>query len=170
MERQGLDTEKESGADNPWDMSGMDAAGAREYIFHHITALKLAEKKIQELDGELARWQNRAELARSKGAADLAAEAERQTEAVRVKRSGLEEENAGLRAGIDRMRAQIPALAARERSVDPDLLEQELLIAAGYNPGEEEAAGTDRQFRDLEKENNAEEALRALKAGMKDAP
>jgi phage shock protein A len=162
--------ERESGEDRPWDISGMNAAEAREYIFHHITTLKLTEKKIRELDGELSRWQDRAELARSKGAADLAAEAEKQMEAIRTKQSGLEEESAGLRAGIDRMRAQIPALGARERSVDPDLLEQELLIAAGYNPGEEEAARTDRQFRDLEKDNDAEEALRALKAKMENTP
>jgi phage shock protein A len=162
--------EKEPGGDRPWDISGMNAAEAREYIFHHITTLKLTEKKIRELDGELARWQGRAELARSKGAADLAAEAERQAEAIGAKRSGLEEENAGLRAGIDRMRAQIPALAARERSIDPDLLEQELLIAAGYNPGDEGTAATDRQFRDLEKEDDAEEALRALKARMGNGP
>ena len=68
------------------------------------------------------------------------------------------------------MRAQIPALAARERNVDPDLLEQELLIAAGYNPWDEGVAGADRQFRDLEKEDGAEEALRALKAMMEAAP
>jgi phage shock protein A len=162
--------EKKPGANQDRDISGMNGAEAREYIFHHITTLKLSEKKIRELDGELARWQNRAELARSKGAADLAAEAEKQTETIRAKRSGLEEENAGLRAGIERMRAQIPALAARERSVDPDLLEQELLMAAGYNPGDEGAARTDRQFRDLEKEGDAEEALRALKARMEALP
>jgi phage shock protein A len=166
----GSNMEKESGGDRPWDISGMNAAEVKEYIFHHVTTLKLTEKKIQELDGELARWRGRAELARSKGAAGLAAEAEKQAEAVRVKRSGLEEERAGLRAGIDRMRAQIPALAARERSVDPDLLEQELLIAAGYNPGDEGAARTDRQLGDLEKENDAEEALRALKARMGNNP
>jgi phage shock protein A len=144
----------------------MNTAEAKEYVFHHIATLRLTEKKIQELDGELALWQGRAELARSKGAADLAAEAERQAEAIRARRSGLEEENAGLKAGIDRMRALIPALGARDRRVDPDLLEQELLIAAGYNPGDGDAARTDRRFGDLEKEEDAEEALRALKARM----
>ncbi|MDR1899803.1 MAG: chromosome partitioning protein [Treponema sp.] len=154
----------------PWDISGMDAAGAKEYIFHHITALKLTDKKIQELDGELAKWRDRTERARSKGVAGLAEEAEKQVETIREKRSVLTEESAGLREQIKKMRAQIPALAARERSVDPDLLEQELLMAAGYNPGEEAAAETDRQFRDLEKESGAEAALEALKARMKDAP
>ncbi|MDR2158891.1 MAG: chromosome partitioning protein [Treponema sp.] len=156
--------------DRPWDISGMSAAEAREYLFHHVTTLKLTEKEIQELDGERARWQDQAELARSKGAADLAAEAERRAEAIRVKRSVLEEENAGLRETIRRIQARIPALAAGERSVDPDLLEQELLIAAGYNPGDEKAAEAGRRLGELKKEADAEEALRALKAKMKEVP
>jgi len=62
------------------------------------------------------------------------------------------------------MRRQLPGLAARERSIDPDLLEQELLMALGQT-GEE--AGTERAFQKLEKEKSADEALDALKARMK---
>jgi phage shock protein A len=162
--------EKESGGDRPWDMSGMNAAEAKEYILHHIITLKLTEREIREREEECAEWRDRAELARSRGDAGLAAGAEKRAEEARAKRSALEEERAVLAAGIARMRARIPAREAGERSVDPDLTEQELLSAAGYHPGDGEAAARDRRFRDLEKEEGAEEALRALKARMKGAP
>jgi hypothetical protein len=68
-----------------------------------------------------------------------------------------------LRAKIEKMRKDLPALAARERGVDPDLLEQELLIVLGKNPGDEAGAGNAvRDFEALE----AGAALEALKAEM----
>jgi hypothetical protein len=57
-------------------------------------------------------------------------------------------------------------LAARQRSIDPDLLEQELLIAAGYLPGEEEKAQNDRLFSEMEKNAAADAALSELKVKM----
>ena len=64
------------------------------------------------------------------------------------------------------MRRQIPLLAARERSIDPDLLEQELLMAAGRLPGDEEKAQTEGRFRELEKNIAADTALEELKEKM----
>jgi hypothetical protein len=57
-------------------------------------------------------------------------------------------------------------LAARERSIDTDLLEQELLIANGRMPGDEEKARSERAFDKLETEAAAEAALAKLKAKM----
>ena len=78
--------------------------------------------------------------------------------------AGLREEEISLKNGIADMRRQLPGLAARERSVDPDLLEQELLMALGQT---EEEAATERAFKKLEKENAADAALEALKSKMK---
>jgi chromosome segregation ATPase len=148
----------------PDDLTGMDVAGAKEYIIHYSTALKLTEKKGEALDQELAKWNARIALARSKGAADLANAAEQEAEKIKVQQAALSAEIAELKAQIERMRKQLPGLAARTRSIDPDLLEQELIMAAGYLPGEEEKAGADRHFRDMEKDANA--ALEVLKAKM----
>ena len=64
------------------------------------------------------------------------------------------------------MRRQIPLLAARERSIDPDLLEQELLMTLGNMPGDEEKVRAERQFREMEKAQSADAALDELKAKM----
>jgi len=146
------------------DLTGMNASDAKEYILNIITTLKLTEKEISVMEDEAAKWKNRVDLARSKGVEDILAEAEREAEKVNSKLTGLREEALSLKSDIAEMRRQLPGLAARERSVDPDLLEQELLMALGQT---EEDAATERAFKKLEKENAADTALEALKSKMK---
>jgi phage shock protein A len=148
------------------DLSGMGAAEAKEYIFHHITTLKLTEKRQDELAREREKWLSRVNLARSRGTEDLALAAQREADDIQAKLSGVEAEIADLKAQIRRMRDQVAGLAARERSVDPDLLEQELLMAAGYLPGDDEKAETERRFREMEKTSAADAALEELKGKM----
>jgi phage shock protein A len=148
---------------SPEDLNGMGAADAKEYIFHHITTLKLTEKKHEELKGEHEKWLARRTLAKSRGAEDLAIAAQGEADKIRAEREAIEAEIADLKARIQRMRDQLPGLAARERSIDPDLLEQELLIALGYTPGEETKPDLERQFQAAE----ADAALEALKAKLK---
>jgi phage shock protein A len=150
----------------PDDLSGMNAAEVKEYIFGFISTLKLTEKKLQDLDTELLRWNSRLELARTRQAADLISETEKEIQRIQDQQQILNAECSELKTHIESMRKQIPLLAARERSIDPDLLEQELLMAAGYFPGEEAKARTERTFRDMEKESSAEDALAELKAKM----
>ena len=152
--------------ENPLSLSGMNAAEAKEYIFSFISTLKLTEKEIHSLEAEAAKWKGRIELARSRTMPDLAAEAEKEAEKINAKLANLLEEERELKDQIDSMRRQLPGLAARERSVDPDLLEQELLMALGRS-GEAESAETERAFKKLEKEDSADAALEALKAKMK---
>ena len=148
---------------DPTNLTGMSAAAAKEYIFGFIATLKLTEKEILTVKDEKVKWDNRIELARSKGTGDLLAEAEKEAELVNTRLAGLLEEEQNLKESIVSMRRQIPGLAARERSIDPDLLEQELLAALGRT-GEE--ADTDMAFKNLEKEASAEAALEALKSKM----
>jgi hypothetical protein len=148
------------------NLDGMDAAGAKEYILGFISTLKLTEKQVEALDAERCRWNTRIDLAKSKGRADLAAEAEKELERITSRRCQLLTEIDGLQSQIAEMRRQLPLLAARERSVDPDLLEQELLMAAGYLPGEEVKAQGERLFSDLEKTAAADAALLELKAKL----
>ena len=153
---------------NSADLAGLSANDAKEYIAGFITTLKLTEQEIRSLEEEAVKWKNRVELARSRSAedpkaVDLLAEAMKKTEELDAKLNGLRDEAQTLRSQIETMRRQLPSLAARQRSIDPDLLEQELLMALGRT-GEE--AGTEREFRKLEKNDAADSALEALKKKM----
>ena len=151
---------------NPADLGGMTPRAAKEYVLDYISALKLTEKQAQDLEIELRKWRSRVELAVSGGRPDLAAEAEKEIERITSRQRQLAEETGALRSRIAEMRRQLPLLAARARSIDPDLLEQELLMAAGLLPGEEAKAQMDRAFGDMEKEAAADAALSELKAKM----
>jgi phage shock protein A len=146
------------------DLTGMGAGDAKEYIVRYMAALKLAEKKLTEAEAEEAKWNGRAALARSKGIEDLAREAENQAGRAAAQREQLSAETSELRSQIEVMRKQVPGLAARERSIDPDLLEQNLLMAAGYNPGEEERAANERRLKEMEQNASVDAELAALKA------
>jgi phage shock protein A len=146
---------------------GMSAPAAKEYIFGLITTVKLTEKEIHSLEEEAAKWKGRVELARSGGKNELAGEAQNEAERVEKKLAALRDEKNSLRSQVEAIRRQLPGLAARERSIDPDLLEQELLMVLGQT-GEE--AETDRAFRKLEKESQADSALQALKEKLKGSP
>jgi len=147
-----------------YKLDGMDNSGAKEYILGFITTLKMTEKEIRVLEDEKAKWEGRIRLARSRGMTELVSAAEKESEKVNARLADIKEEERKLRNGIDKMRQQLPGLAARERSIDPDLLEQEILMLLGRT---EEEAGTERAFRKLENENAAAEALEALKLKMK---
>ena len=149
---------------NQNNLTGMNVAQAKEYILGFITTLQLTKKEIITLENEAAKWKNRAELARSKGMGDLLSEAEKEASRIDQKLAALREEERELGNQIDDMRRQIPALAAGERSIDPLLLEQELLMALGKT---EEEVKSEKSFRELEKNSAAESALDTLKAKMK---
>ena len=148
------------------NLAGMSAAAAKEFILAYIATLKLTEKEIQSLEAEKAKWKSRVELARSHSRGDLLAEAEKEAERAESRLAVLREEERDLKERITAMQRQLPGLAARERSIDPDLLEQDLLMAAGLT---QEQARTERAFRKLEKECEADAALEALKAKMKES-
>ncbi|MDR2182048.1 MAG: chromosome partitioning protein [Treponema sp.] len=149
---------------SPGNIAGMTVPQAREFIRAHLVQMRLNEKQYAALETEAAKWRGRAELARSQSAADLQAEAERLAAAAETKLAALKAETAELAADVQRLFRGLPALAARERSVDPDLLLQELLVSAGMNPGEE--ALLERAFAGWEKDAAAGAELAALKAKL----
>ncbi|MDR2193432.1 MAG: PspA/IM30 family protein [Treponema sp.] len=148
------------------DLSGMTPASAREYIARYVTTLKLQEKEGEKLAANLSLWEARVNLARSKGAEELVLHAEKEVADIRERKAALEAEIETLKSQIEKMKKQLPALEARVRSVDPDLLEQELLMAAGYLPGDEEKAAVNRNLKAMEKSASADAALAALKKKM----
>jgi phage shock protein A len=149
---------------NSLDFIKMNVAEAKEYILGYISTLKLTEKDIRSLEEETVKWESRAELALSRGRDELALEAAKEAERIKAKLSGLRDEERSLKNSIAEMRRQLPGLAARERSIDPDLLEQELLMALGHT---EDEGKLEKEFEKLEKESSADAALEALKAKIK---
>jgi phage shock protein A len=145
------------------NLFGMSAADAKEYVAAHISTLRVTEKQAAVQRAEEAKWKSRVDLAVHAGKTDLAEAAKAQADAAASKAAALEAEAAELKTLIEKMKRQRPGVAARERSVDPDLLEQELLMATGHDPGEEKEAATERDFAALEKDAAAESALTALK-------
>jgi hypothetical protein len=142
---------------------GISAEDAKEYLFRHIAALKIAEKAREETAGEYQKWLKRAELAESRAAADLIEAARGETVRLQARYDTLNVEITELEELIAALRRQLPGLAARERNIDPDLLEQELRIVLGEDPGEGPTAATlDRRFEEM----NADAALEALKRKM----
>lgn len=149
------------------DIREMPVKEAREYILNFITTQKLNEKKLLALKTEQEKWINRVRLAQNSGAADLKDRAAAACQDIENQIQSLEAENTELKAQIKSMIGQLPGLAARERSIDPDALEQELLLAAGFMPGE--ALPEERKFAALEQEEAAESALLKLKQKTRSA-
>ncbi|MDR1420244.1 MAG: chromosome partitioning protein [Treponema sp.] len=157
------------------DLSGMNTTEAKEYILQHIVSLKLVRKEMEKLEENLSKWNLRTELACSKGETGLALEAKKEAEkiqALRMKLSGDAEE---LRNMIDRMIQQLPGVTEQKQAspggtdletVDPVMLEQELLMASGYLPGDEKKAEIDRTMKKLEADNIVEIELAKLKEKM----
>ena len=147
-------------------LDGLDTAGAKEYIMGFLSTLKLTEKQIEELKEDEAKWERRALLARENSKDDLYEQALKEKARIETRRVELESEASELKASIEKLRSQLLVLPAKERSIDPDLLEQELLILAGRMPGDEKEAAQDRAFAKLENEASADAALEELKAKM----
>ena len=144
---------------------GLDTQAAKEYMLGVMSTLRLTEKALEDLKEEEAKWEGRKKLAFEQGKAELLAAAEKESEKAKEKRLLLEEEAVELRASLKGLKEEYLVLPSRERSIDPDLLEQELLILSGRMPGEDLCMA--KELEKLEKEAEAEAALKALKARMK---
>ena len=147
-------------------LDGLDSAGAKEYILGLLSTLKMTEKEIEKLKEEEYKWDQRIKLAIQKREPGLEQEAVKEREKIGIRRTELEAEASGLLLTIEKLKTELRILPAKERSIDPDLLEQELLILAGRMPGDEKEAARDRAFEKLEQEATADAALDALKAKM----
>jgi hypothetical protein len=155
------------------DLSGLDLAAAKEYIFAYAVDIKRLDKDAEEAQAELERWRGRLALAEGRLAAGdqsmaaLADAARAKVEEASARLASREAERAELRAKVARMREQLPMIKARERSVDPDLLLAELQMMTGELLGSEDggrsAAATESDFRKLEADAKADSELDALK-------
>ncbi|MHB9294309.1 hypothetical protein PilKf_00016 [Pillotina sp. SPG140] len=142
------------------------ADDAKMHIKALITTLKLNEKTINDLNADIAKWEQRVQLARTAGKCELQKQAEAVLADIKAKRDTISAECTALRRQWSELQQRLPTIAAQERTIDTDLLQQELLIVNGYLPGEEEKMEADRHFAAEEKNVSAAAALEALKAKM----
>ncbi|MDR0785267.1 MAG: chromosome partitioning protein [Treponema sp.] len=144
----------------------MNASETKAYIADVLTSLKLTEKQREELASTAAIWESRVGLSRSKGDHALATAAQQEADVLKAKIAGLDAEIAVLRSEISSAKQGLTAVASRERSVDPDILQQELLIAAGRLPGDEDKVVMEQNLNDTANRESASAALAQLKAKM----
>lgn len=124
----------------PQELSRLDYEGASDMLLAYATDAKKYEKDIALLRTQAAEWMSKVQRARERGLEDLAARAEREAQSCMSRVQELEIELACLRRDIEDLRAALPILKAKRRSVDPDLLLAELSMLVGQD--EQKAAGT----------------------------
>lgn len=148
-------------------LTGMSPQEAKSYILAHITDLNLLKKRIEEMQADLESWRSRAALAASKGIADLAATAEAQAARVAETLAPLLAEAQALKRDIETMKEQLPGLAARERSIDPDQLLANLQMASG-EMDDPDGPRLEKSFKEAEADQSLADLKRSL--GMQPPP
>jgi phage shock protein A len=142
----------------------MDQNTAKQALFKYLTARQQAERARAALGPERERWRTRANLAREKGAADLAAAANDEIQRLEEKEAALAAEIAQIDGEIASLRAEQNVARAQERSVDPDALEAALQNSLGRGTEDAEQTRRLQELEKLQREAEAETALAALKA------
>ncbi|MDR1127007.1 MAG: chromosome partitioning protein [Treponema sp.] len=146
--------------------SEINTSDTKAYIAGVLTTLKLTEKQREELASALAMWESRIGLARASNKEALALAAQQEADTLRAKIAGLDAEIASLKAEVDEAKRGLLTVASQKRSIDMDILQQELLIAAGRLPGDEDQVVIEQDLSDLASKASASEALAQLKAKM----
>ena len=136
-----------------FDISGMTAADAKDYVFSLATHLKQVEAEIETIKADSARWQERAALAERQGLAELRQQAVDTVNGLASKQTERETEAREFRVGLDHLKKQLALLPLTERTVNTDALLESLIQLAGPVDDVTPAA----------KQAEADEALAALK-------
>lgn len=142
------------------NLQGMTPEDAHAYILEYATSKKLAEKELENLKADIASWLQKQELAKSQGREDLVQAVNAKLEELTSKQTRLQEEAAELSARIDAMKAQLPMLRARERTVDPDLLLAEMEMTLGKST---DNLKKEQELNTALNSMSADEALQKLK-------
>ncbi|MBT3274353.1 MAG: hypothetical protein HN368_14440 [Spirochaetales bacterium] len=138
-----------------YDITGMDAAGAKEYVLAAISTLTQTRAKREELEREEALWSKRVELAKEHGRTDLHDQSGAKLIEVKEDLERIKLEEAELNGGVIRLKGQLKLILGRpELSMDADQLAAELELMA------EEKDDLAERF----KEEEANDALAQLKA------
>ena len=151
------------------ELSRLDYDGAMNLLFAYTTDIKRHEKDIEALKKDVALWTSRVSLAEGKGLAELAAGARTQLSQLEAKLSDIQASKGELERDAARIKEAIPGIKAKERSIDPDLLQAELSMMTG-EALDPEKAKLDRELDALSKADPSADPLNALKKKMGLAP
>lgn len=114
------------------DIEGLGPREATEYVLAFITTLKQTEKARAAAEEEAALWARRVELARSKGDAALASQAQARCDELTAKKTQLEAELADLKGKVAVLKEKLTRLRMTGgKSVDTDLLLAQLEMVVG---------------------------------------
>jgi len=114
------------------DLAGMDKTAAGEYVLAFATTLKETEKACATCEQELALWQQRLELAKSKNEEALALQAQAKVAELAAKRDSLLAEKGELRRKVTFMKDELKRLKSQtELSLDAEALLEQLKMIAG---------------------------------------
>lgn len=147
------------------ELSKLDEAGAMELLLAYTTDIRRHDKDIEVLEKDRQLWDSRVRLAEGKGMAELAQGAKAQLSRIEASLSGIVAARDELKLDASRIREALPAIKARRRSIDPDLLQAELSMLLGEEQGSS-AAKLDEEFKALEGKAEGQDPLDRLKRKM----
>lgn len=147
------------------ELSRLDYDGAMNLLFAYTTDIKRADKEIDALRKEIALWTSRVSLAEGKGLTELAAGARAQLAQLDAKVADILASRAEMERDTGRIKEALPGIKAKERSIDPDLLQAELSMMTG-EALDPEKAKLDRELDALSKTDGSADPLAALKRRM----
>ncbi len=147
------------------ELSKLDEAGAMDLLLAYTTDIKRHDKDIEALEKDRQLWDSRVKLAEGKGLAELAQGARDQLSRIEASLSGIAAARDELKLDVARIREALPAIKARKRSIDPDLLQAELSMILGEDQGMS-AAKLDDEFKALEGKAEGQGPLEKLKRKM----
>ncbi|MCE1157750.1 MAG: hypothetical protein LWX23_07805 [Spirochaetia bacterium] len=147
------------------ELSKLDEAGAMELLLAYTTDIKRHDKDIEALEKDRRLWKSRVKLAEERSLAELAQGARAQLSRIEASLSGLVAARDELKLDVFRIREALPAIKARRRSIDPDLLQAELSMLVGEEQGLP-AAKLEDEFKALEEKAEDQDPLEKLKRKM----
>jgi phage shock protein A len=114
------------------DIEGLSPKDATEYVLAFITTLMKTRNDIAKVDEDLAVWRRRVALAREKGEAALASQAQSRVGELEAKRAGLQAEADELAGKVSALTQKLQRIRSQvARSVDVDLLLAQLRMIVG---------------------------------------
>ena len=147
------------------ELSKLDEAGAMELLLAYTTDSKRHDKDIEVLEKDRQLWDSRVRLAETKGLAELAQGAKAQLSRIEASLTGLVAARDELKLDVARIREALPAIKARRRSIDPDLLQAELSMLVGDDQGSS-TVKLEEEFKVLEGKAEGQDPLEKLKRKM----
>ena len=141
-----------------YDITGLDANTAREYVLAAVTALNETRKKREDLERDLELWSKRVELAKEHNREELLESANTRLIEIKTYLDKIKSEEAELQGGVIRLKGQLKLILNQpELEVDADQLVAMLELEDLHKPDE-----LAEKFR----EEEANEALEKLKLEM----